>query len=186
MPCGLGIFACFRTKALADCDAALRAAPENPLPHGVRAQCLLELKRYADAELAYDEYLRLGGEQNADVFRGRGQARMKSGRYPEAVDDYTRALERRSDGEIYLHRGWAHFFSDSWKLALRDFEKAISLNPDQDDAYTGRGLSLVMLGRYRQAAADAEEALRRKPESPEMLPREHRTGSKLIKDEHGG
>ncbi len=157
------------TKALADCDAALRVAPESPLAHGVRARCLLELKRYADAELAYDEYLRLGGEQNADIFRGRGLARMKTGRYPEAVDDYTRALERRPDAEIYSHRGWAHFFSDGWKLALRDFERAISLNPDQDDAYTGRGLSRVMLGHYRQAVADAEESLRRKPESPEMM-----------------
>ncbi len=156
-------------EALADCDAALRVTPDSPLAHGVRARSLLELQRYAEAESAYNEYLRHGGEPTADLFRGRGLARMKRGRYPEAVDDYTRALERRPDADIYLHRGWAYFFSDSWKLARRDFDKAIELDNDQNDAFIGRGLSLVMLGRYRSAAADAEEALRRKPQSPEMM-----------------
>lgn len=156
-------------EALADCDAALRVAPDNPLAHGVRARSLLGLERYREAELAYDAYLRQGGEQTVDIFRGRGLARMKRGRYPEAVDDYTRALERSPDAEIHLHRGWAYFFSDSWKLALRDFEKAIEMDADQKDAYIGRGLSLVMLGRYRSAVTDAEEALRRKPRSTEMM-----------------
>ena len=94
---------------------------------------------------------------------------MKQGRYPEAADDYTHALERRPDAEIYLHRGWAHFFSDGWKLALRDFNQAIERKPDQADAYTGRGLCLVMLGRYRQAVTDAEEALRRRADGPERM-----------------
>jgi tetratricopeptide (TPR) repeat protein len=156
-------------EALTDCAAALRVAPENPLTHGIRARCLLELQRYAEAERAYDDYLRCRGEPGTDVFLGRGLARMKQGHYPEAVDDYTRALDRRPDAELYLHRGWAHFFSDGWKLALRDFEKAIALRPDLDDAYTGRGLCRVMLGRYRQAVADAEEALHRRPETAEMM-----------------
>jgi tetratricopeptide (TPR) repeat protein len=85
------------------------------------------------------------------------------------VEDYTRALERVPDAEIYQHRGWAHFFSDAWKLALRDFSKAIDLDPEVGDAYTGRGLARVMLGQYRQATADAEEALRRKPSTREMM-----------------
>ena len=94
---------------------------------------------------------------------------MKQGKYLEAVDDYTRALERAPDADVYQHRGWAHFFSDAWKLALRDFVKAIELSPDASDAYTGRGLARVMLGEYRGAAADAEAALRRKPGTPEMM-----------------
>lgn len=156
-------------EALTDCAAGLCVAPKNPLAHGIRARSLLELQRYAEAERAYDDYLRYGGEQNSDIFLGRGLARMKQGHYPEAVDDYTRALDRRPDAELYLHRGWAHFFSDGWKLALRDFDKAISLRPDLDDAFTGRGLCRVMLGQYRQAVADAEVALHRQPESPEMM-----------------
>jgi tetratricopeptide (TPR) repeat protein len=156
-------------QAVRTCDAALDLAPDHPLHHGVRAQALLELGRLEQAERAFDEYLSCGGEALPGVFEGRGLARMKLGRYAEAAEDYTRALEREPTGERYQHRGWAHFFDDAWKLALRDFERALARDPGQGDAYTGRGLALVMLGRYREAVVDAEEALRRKPETPEMM-----------------
>jgi serine/threonine-protein kinase len=155
--------------AVQACDAALALAPDHPLPHGLRARAFLELRRYEQAEQSFDEYLRRGGPAGPDIFGGRGLARMKLGRYPEAVEDYTRALEREPHADLYQHRGWAHFFADAWKLAVRDFDRAITLNPEQGDAYTGRGLALVMLGRYREAVADAEEALRRKPDTPEMM-----------------
>jgi tetratricopeptide (TPR) repeat protein len=94
---------------------------------------------------------------------------MKLGKFPDAVEDYTRALERSPDADIYQHRGWAHFFADAWKLALRDFSKAIELDPEAGDAYNGRGLARVMLGDHRGAVADAKAALRRRPQAPEMM-----------------
>src|SRR5207248_788681 len=69
----------------------------------------------------------------------------------------------------YQHRGWAYFFSDARKLALRDFSKAIELDPGAGDAYTGRGLARVMLGDYRGAVTDAEVAVRLEPATPEMM-----------------
>jgi tetratricopeptide (TPR) repeat protein len=94
---------------------------------------------------------------------------MKLGRYPEAVEDYSKALDLAADADVYQHRGWAHFFSEAWKLALRDFSKALELDPRSSDACTGRGLALVMLGDYRQAVADAERAWRLGPRTPEMM-----------------
>jgi tetratricopeptide (TPR) repeat protein len=155
-------------EALGACAAALELAPNQPLPHELRGHALLALGRYQPAEAAFDDCVRRG-KATSDVFRCRGLARMKLGKYPEAVDDYTRALERAPDASIYQHRGWAHFFADAWKLALRDFARSIELNPDQGDAYTGRGLARVMLGDYRQGVADAEQALRLKPGTPEMM-----------------
>jgi tetratricopeptide (TPR) repeat protein/predicted Ser/Thr protein kinase len=155
--------------ALRAFDEALHLFPDHPLPHGWRGRSLLGLRRYPEAERSYGEYLRKGGEPSPDVFRGRGLARMKQGRYPDAVDDYTRALEPKPDAEIYQHRGWAYFFSDAWKLALRDFHKAVELGPGVSDSWTGRGLAWVMLGRYREAVADAESALRRRPRDPAMM-----------------
>src|SRR5262249_10944325 len=81
----------------------------------------------------------------------------------------SRALERQQAGDLYLHRGWAHFFADAWKLALRDFAKAIDLDPESSDAYTRRGLAQVMLVQYRDAAADAATALRLAPGPAEMM-----------------
>jgi serine/threonine-protein kinase len=156
-------------EAVRACDAALGLSPHQPLPHEVRGRALLALGRYRQAERSFGQYLREGGEETSDVFRGRGLARMKLGKYPEAVEDYTRALERAPDGDVYQHRGWAHFFADAWQLALRDFSTAIELDPGAGDAYTGRGLARVMLGHYRQAVPDAEAALRRRPGTPEMM-----------------
>jgi serine/threonine protein kinase/Tfp pilus assembly protein PilF len=155
--------------AVTACDAALQRAPDEPFPHEVRGRALLALGRPAEAEAAFDAYLRAGGAATTDVFRGRGQARMRLGKFAEAGDDYTRALERGPDGDVFQHRGWAYFFSDAWKLALRDFAKAIELNPQGADAYVGRGLANVMLGAYREAVADADAALARQPSAPEMM-----------------
>jgi Flp pilus assembly protein TadD len=155
--------------AVQSCDAARELAPDQPLPLAVRARALVMLGRYEQAERSFDQYLQEGGEAVSDIFIGRGLARMKLGKYPEAAEDYTRALERTPDANLYQHRGWAHFFADAWKLALRDFSKAIQMNPEVGDPYTGRGLARVMLGDYRGAVADAEAALQREPRTPEMM-----------------
>jgi tetratricopeptide (TPR) repeat protein len=156
-------------EAIRECESALELSPDQPLPHEVRGRALLALARYDHAERSFDLYLELGGGDKSDIFRGRGLARMKLGKYPEAVEDYTRALERAPDADIYQHRGWAHFFADAWKLAVRDFSKALELNPEESNVYTGRGLARAMLGYSREAVTDAEAALRLKPSTPEMM-----------------
>jgi eukaryotic-like serine/threonine-protein kinase len=155
--------------AIRACDDALELIPDQPLSHAVRGRALLALGRHREAEGSFDQYLTKAGEPAPDAFRGRGLARMRLGKYPEAAEDYTRALERGPDAELYQHRGWAYFFSDARRLALRDFSKAIELDSGASDAFTGRGLAQVMLGEYRVAVADAEAALRLVPSTPEMM-----------------
>ncbi len=156
-------------QALAACGLALEKRPEYPLALGVRAQALLGLHRHREAARAFDRYLAAGGRPLPDVYRGRGQARMQLGDYLGAVDDYTRVLQREPGAEICAHRGWAYFFADAWKPALRDFDNALRADPEYGDAYTGRALARVMLGAYREAVADAKEARRRRPSTPEMM-----------------
>jgi tetratricopeptide (TPR) repeat protein len=156
-------------EAVAACRLALKEQPDYPFALGVLAQALLELRRFTEAAQTFDRYLARGGRPVADVYRGRGQARMQLGDYLGAVADYTRVLERHPGAEIHAHRGWAYFFADAWRPALHDFEKALALDPDYGDAYTGRGLARVMLGRHREAVRDAEEARRRRPATPEMM-----------------
>jgi tetratricopeptide (TPR) repeat protein len=103
-----------------------------------------------------------------EFYCGRGQARLQMGDYLGARDDYSRALELRPEASILVHRGWAYFFVDAWKPALRDFEEAIRREPHLADAYIGRGLTCLMLGRYRDAVADAEQAVYCGPTTPQM------------------
>ena len=86
-----------------------------------------------------------------------------------AVDDYTRVLEQAPDAEIHAHRGWAYFFADAYKPALRDLDAALRLDPARGDAWTGRALAHVMVGKVGAAVADAEAALERKPATPDLM-----------------
>jgi serine/threonine protein kinase/Tfp pilus assembly protein PilF len=156
-------------EATQACQDAQAVAPAHPQPHLVRGHALLRLGRFADAEEAFSQYLRNGGDPVLDVFRARGLARMKLRRFAQAAEDYARVLEHSPDAEIYRHCGWAHFFADAWKLALRDFTRAIELAPENSEAYIGRGLAYVTLGQYREAVADADSALGRRPDGPAMM-----------------
>jgi serine/threonine-protein kinase len=156
-------------ESLEACDRALAIDPGYAAVHALRGRVLMQLRRYEQAAAAFDRYLAHGGKPVAAVYRERGMARMKLGNYLGAVDDYTHALERQPDTDLYTHRGWAYFFADAWKPALHDFEEALRLDPEYCDAYIGRGLAHVMLGQSREAVGDAEEALQRKPATPEMM-----------------
>jgi tetratricopeptide (TPR) repeat protein len=156
-------------EALAACRLALQQQAGSTFALGVQGQCLLKLRRFAEAATAFDQYLAAGGPSTVDAFRGRGQARMQLGDFLGAGDDYTRVLEQTPGAEIQAHRGWAYFFADAFKLALRDFDAALSVDPANGDAYTGRALSHVMLGKVPAAVADAEAALGRKPATPDMM-----------------
>jgi tetratricopeptide (TPR) repeat protein len=156
-------------EALAACDAALRASPDDPAALLLRARVLIRLGRFDEARQACDRCLQRWAEPPADLFRIRGVARKRLGDDAAAAEDYTRALELAPSQEMHIHRGWAYIACAAWKLALRDFEAAIPLGPPQSDAYNGRGYARTQLGRYREGVADAEEALRLQPQSPEMM-----------------
>ena len=155
-------------EALEDCRLALKIFPNQPLPLEVQRHIQLQSGQFEKAEELFSEYLLKRGPATPEVFRGRGKARMKIGKYPEAAEDYTRVVERAPDAEIYQLRGWAYFFADAWKLSLRDFSRAIDRPPESSDL-AGRGLSRVMPGQYQDAVADADAALRLKPGTAETL-----------------
>jgi tetratricopeptide (TPR) repeat protein len=160
-----------RDDALRACDALLKIHPDAADALGVRAQALLEQRDYAASARDFTRSLNLkrGVAVPADLFRGRGHARMKLGDYPGAVDDYTRALVSQPDQAIWAHRGWAYFFAESHRLALRDFDESLRLDPMGIEARIGRGLAWVALGQDREAVEDAKQALDRPPGEPEML-----------------
>jgi tetratricopeptide (TPR) repeat protein len=104
------------------------------------------------------------------ALRGRGSARVQRGDFAGAVEDDTQAAQQQRDASILVHRGWAYFFTDAWKLAERDFDEAIRLDAQPGDGHIGRGLARVMLGDYRRAVADAKTVLGSdKPTTPEMM-----------------
>ena len=129
---------------------------------------MFRLGRFEEVIAAFDRYLETGKPLES-VYRGRGLARAELGQYPGAIEDFTKALELHPTSAVQAYRGWTHLVVDAPKLALRDFELAIELDPKNGDAYNGRGFVRASLGRHREAMQDAAEALRLGPASPRLL-----------------
>jgi tetratricopeptide (TPR) repeat protein/tRNA A-37 threonylcarbamoyl transferase component Bud32 len=157
-------------ESLTDCDAAIALVPQDPEAHRVRIASLMELKRY-DAVLASAEAYLSHGKPIAEILEIRGLAHHAQKNYTAAIADFNRALDltpaaepaRRS--QLLNRRGWAYQYADAPKLALSDFEESLRLEPNQSDAYGGRGLARIRLGHWRPAVKDAEAAIRQSRET---------------------
>jgi tetratricopeptide (TPR) repeat protein len=159
--------------ALASLDDALRARPDYAPAHRQRAETLLALDRYREAGEALDRYLQCRGTPTAEVYHVGGLIHAALREYAEAVDAYGWALALRPDARTLADRGRAYLKLDAVRLALRDFDAALKLEPAQADALSGRGFARVCVGERTAGLKDAEAALTNAlatgPGTPELM-----------------
>jgi tetratricopeptide (TPR) repeat protein len=149
--------------ALEECRLALRAVPDHFDAHILRIQVLLKLKRHDDAISSCDVVL-AQGRKSALLYELRvlAQEGINTKDYAGAIEDASAALTLSPEQGKYrllLRRGCLYLSADAPRLALRDFEQAIRLDPSNGEAYAGRGSARLSLGEHREAVADAEKAL---------------------------
>jgi tetratricopeptide (TPR) repeat protein len=159
-------------QALAAYDAAARVWPDCVDAYRWRAALRLRRQEYKEAIADCDEFLKRADKPLAVVYRMRGLARASLGKQhlPATIEDFTMALVREpNDWLAHVQRGWAYLACNDNSLAERDFGNAIQLNPENAEAYLGRGHSRARQGRIANAAKDAEEAIRRGPKTPSLL-----------------
>lgn len=154
--------------AIESLDAALASQKSHAAALRLRAEALFHLRRFDEVVSAFDEYLKTGKPLES-VYRGRGLAMSELGKYPGAIEDFTKALELKPTSEVQAYRGWMHVMCDAPKLAERDFEIAVELNPKNADAFTGRGFVRALAKKTPLALADAEQALSLGPRSPRLV-----------------
>ncbi|NQV27672.1 MAG: tetratricopeptide repeat protein, partial [Rhodopirellula sp.] len=148
-------------EALDAYDKSIAANDTDPDTHRLRAETLLALNRDQDAVDAFGRYLKLGGEPVADVFRARSLAQQKLGRFRESLADVARALELEPGASnMLVRRGWAMLLEAN-QLAEADFDAAVTANPENADAWNGRGFARIMMGNVPGAIQDAEEGVKR-------------------------
>ncbi len=146
-------------EALKACKRALDLAPQLALAHQLRIHELLDLKRYDELLHACDLALH-AIKPSAELYVLRGMAKDGLADYRGATDDYTLALALQPESpRVLCRRGWSYLAYDSDRHALRDFEDAVSLDSNDADAFSGRGLARARLGLYLEAVTDAERSL---------------------------
>lgn len=89
-----------------------------------------------------------------------GNLNFSLGRYDQAIEDFTKAIERGGGNSVtYNTRGRVYFEKGRYEDALADASRAIELDPRSDAAWNTRGYILYTLRRYEEALRDFDKAL---------------------------
>ncbi|HZP22772.1 MAG TPA: tetratricopeptide repeat protein, partial [Terriglobales bacterium] len=119
---------------------------------------LYNLGRYDDALAISDKYDSvLPNEPNFPLLEG--HVHKHSQLLDEAVDDYTRAIQRDPKmGEAYVNRGYTLNDMQNPQQAADDFHTALKLAPNNGIAHLGLAFSDLQLRKGKEALEEAQEA----------------------------
>jgi len=84
----------------------------------------------------------------------RGDLYHNQGKYREAVDDFTAAINLKPDAVYYYKRGLAYANLFDRDNGIKDYTAAIRNKPDYVEAYLERGFTYSNMGEYDKAIAD--------------------------------
>ncbi|XP_008311277.1 tetratricopeptide repeat protein 32 [Cynoglossus semilaevis] len=106
------------------------------------ANSAFKMKNFIEAEKLYTRFitscLQFRQCQAADLataYNNRGQIKYFRVDFYEAVDDYTSAIQAKSEFEIPLYnRGVIHYRLGFFDKAKTDFEQVLKLNPEFEEA----------------------------------------------------
>ena len=95
-----------------------------------------------------------------DSIRLEGNAFFKEGRFTEAVEKYTKAIEeskgtKASDPRLFINRATAYLKVGSFEESLRDAEEYINFMPNCWKGYTRKALALNGIGKRLPALCSA-------------------------------
>src|SRR5262249_54937063 len=88
------------------------------------------------------------------ALREQGRDQARAGKWKEAVDSFSRALELvPDDAACWNYRGFAHSWLGQWDKTLADCSRAAELQPTEPSYHRNRGEVLARLGQWEKAAA---------------------------------
>jgi tetratricopeptide (TPR) repeat protein/predicted Ser/Thr protein kinase len=127
------------------------------------AQAALKVGRYADAQRAFDQAIRLDPTQ-AGAYYGRGLARHYLRDAKGAMNDYEGAIQLDPQHVDAHHKlGLELGQAGDYTQALQHLEEALRLDPDHAQAHCHRAYTLGKLGDWEGAVAGYTDALALNP-----------------------
>jgi len=105
----------------------------------------------------------------AEASKNKGNEFYKAGKYQEAIEQYTFAIECDPKNHVFwTNRATTYAALQKWDRVLRDAEKAISLNPSWGKGYLRKGQALSEQGNLKEAVKIFKEGLGVDPDNKEM------------------
>lgn len=103
----------------------------------------------------------------AEKFKDKGNEYFKEGKYAEAIDEYTKAVDLKVEGPkaaVFLtNRAFANMKLENYGLAIEDADNAIKINPHFVKAYYRKGSAYVALAKYEPAYKTFRQAAQLAP-----------------------
>ena len=129
--------------------------------HGLR---LMDIGDHEGAITMFDNALKLGLGDLAEIHVFRGEALAYLGEWQGAEDSINEALQLQPYlATAYNERGNVYRFQGKFERAINDYTMAIHIEPNYDEACFNRGLAYESRRRYADAEADLTLALQLNP-----------------------
>ncbi len=145
-------------EALKAYSDALERSLAEPDYHEGRAMCLLNLKRFGEAEGAMDRVI--AARPDADGYSNRGAVRSQADRFDEAAADYEQALRLSPrDPAVLYNMGINSSRRGDAAAAVLHFRATLEQGRDRWDTHWALAKELLKLGRHAEAEASATRAL---------------------------
>lgn len=150
--------------ALKDFNKAIKVDDSYIYPYFFRGGMYTLRKQYVKAIADYDKVANCCQSEAArlefrEVYARRGEVLFSLGRYPNAVSDFSKAIELEAlPGYSYLYRGSIYAQWGKYDEAMKDLNKCMELEPEWPYPYLLRGAIYSVLGEKQKAEEDFKEA----------------------------
>jgi tetratricopeptide (TPR) repeat protein len=150
-------------EALAELNLAVEADANSAEAFTVRGVAYFELKEYANAQLDYEQAIKLAPDSYRPYYN-RALLRTAQNDLAGAVKDYSDAIRLAPDtADTYLNRGQLFVQQGQTQPALNDFDQAIKLNPKNVLALYNRGNIRYQQRDLAGATSDFRQAIQYNP-----------------------
>ena len=133
-------------------------------PYFYRAACHINLEQYQEAFYDYDKAIQIN-PHNPYSYMGRSTASKSLGENQQAIENINKAIQLMRDktllAKAYHNRGVLYFVIQEYNLAVQDYDKSISLDPDEPMVYFNRSSAYRALGEYDKEKRDMDFLMRR-------------------------
>ena len=92
-----------------------------------------------------------------------GQKLYKAKKFSEAIENFSKAIEKEENPYIYYERGMSYLHSRNFSLALSDLNTAAELQPENPFRFSSRAYVKDLMGDYIGAVEDYERCLKLDP-----------------------
>lgn len=151
--------------------AVIFVCHKNPLPSNKLNKANLYFKN-GQCLQATKEYINLLNNNFKDpiIYEYLGECYIALNKWPDAIKSYqiwSKKFPDNSKPRIKL--GWSYYRLKDYESACIEFDKSIVLDHSNPEGYRGKGLSLYMQGRYRDALEYLKKWVELKPNSFDSL-----------------